>query len=81
MWPPATTQEIWRKEGFKRQIWGKIRSRIRSASLVRRNPECESELLPRCYSKKRLVMREVWKCDEDPERRKDWDKGRQIIIG
>lgn len=81
MWPPANTQEIWIKEGFKRKIWGKIRSRIRSASFLRRNLECESELLPRCYNKKRLVMREFWKCDEDPARRKDWDKGRQIIFG
>lgn len=26
-------------------------------------------------------MREVWKCEEDPARRKDGDKGRQIILG
>lgn len=37
MWPPATTQEIWGKEEFKKQVWRKIRSRNRSASLVRRN--------------------------------------------
>lgn len=25
-------------------------------------------------------MREVWKSDEDPARRKDWDKSGQIIL-
>lgn len=69
------------KGGVQKQIWRKIRSRIRSARLVRCNLKCESELLPRCYNKKRLVMREVWKCEEDPARRKDGDKGRQIILG
>lgn len=39
-WPPATTQAAWRME-FERQNWGKMRSRIRSTSLVRGSRECE----------------------------------------
>lgn len=86
-WPPATTPAAWRKE-FERQNWGKMRSRIRSTSLVRGSRECESEPLPRCYNEERLVMRLGMKMWWRPSERKglrweeadyDWMEGDWLI--